>query len=208
MIPLGRARAAPKQPPCRGQMPAEAAAEPAGAACCMASDIFIPRRQPQSTGGHRRKGEAHAGKLQAADGARACARTGARRPRLLLHSCCGPVLQFAVLEALCPHFEVTVDYYNPNIDTAEEYAHRAAEQARFAAAAPFAAGTQVLVAPYEPQAFYAAVKGPGAHPRGRRALLRLLCAAPAPRRRRWQSSFRANTSAPRSLSARIKTPPS
>jgi len=82
----------------------------------------------------------------------------ARRPRLLLHSCCGPCSS-AVLEALCPHFEVTVDYYNPNIDTAEEYAHRAAEQARFTAAAPFAAGTQVLVAPYEPQAFYAAVKG-------------------------------------------------
>ena len=43
----------------------------------------------------------------------------ARRPRLLLHSCCGPCSS-AVLEALCPHFEVTVDYYNPNIDTAED----------------------------------------------------------------------------------------
>ena len=89
---------------------------------------------------------------------RVFAQTGARRPKLLLHSCCGPCSS-SVLEMLCPHFEVTVDYYNPNIDTAEEYAHRAAEQTRFAAAAPFAGGTQVLVAPYEPQAFYAAVKG-------------------------------------------------
>ena len=85
-------------------------------------------------------------------------RTARAVPGCFLHSCCGPCSS-AVLEALCPHFEVTVDYYNPNIDTAEEYARRAAEQARFAAAAPFAAGTQVLVAPYEPQAFYAAVKG-------------------------------------------------
>ena len=77
---------------------------------------------------------------------RVFAQTGARRPKLLLHSCCGPCSS-SVLETLCPHFEVTVDYYNPNIDTAEEYAHRAAEQTRFAAAAPFAGGTQVLVAP-------------------------------------------------------------
>ena len=128
---------------------------------------------------------------------RVFAQTGARRPKLLLHSCCGPCSS-SVLETLCPHFEVTVDYYNPNIDTAEEYAHRAAEQTRFAAAAPFAGGTQVLVAPYEPQAFYAAVKGLEHIPEG--------CACAMPRR--WQSSFRANTSAPRCLSARIKMPPS
>lgn len=105
----------------------------------------------------------------------------------------------AVLEALCPHFEVTVDYYNPNIDTAEEYAHRAAEQARFTAAAPFAAGTQVLVAPYEPQAFYAAVKGLEHIPEGGARCFGLLCAAAAPRGRRWQNSFHVNISAPRSL---------
>ena len=103
---------------------------------------------------------------------RVFAQTGARRPKLLLHSCCGPCSS-SVLETLCPHFEVTVDYYNPNIDTAEEYAHRAAEQTRFAAAAPFAGGTQVLVAPYEPQAFYAAVKGLK-HIPGKAAFVRIL----------------------------------
>ena len=134
---------------------------------------------------------------------RVFAQTGARRPKLLLHSCCGPCSS-SVLETLCPHFEVTVDYYNPNIDTAEEYAHRAAEQTRFAAAAPFAGGTQVLVAPYEPQAFYAAVKGLEHIPEGGARCF----ACYALRLRRWQSSFRANTSAPRCLSARIKMPPS
>ena len=37
-----------------------------------------------------------------------------RRPRLLLHACCGPCSS-AVLEQLCPYFEITVLYYNPNI---------------------------------------------------------------------------------------------
>lgn len=90
---------------------------------------------------------------------------GTRRPKLLLHSCCGPCSS-SVLEVLCPHFEVTIDYYNPNIDTAEEYAHRAAEQTRFVQQAPFAAQTQVQVAPYEPQEFYEAVKGLEAIPEG------------------------------------------
>ena len=82
-----------------------------------------------------------------------------RRPRLLLHSCCAPCSSY-VLEALTPHFAVTVDYYNPNIDTAAEYAHRAEEQRRFAARAGELAGpVEVLVAPYEPAEFYAAAKG-------------------------------------------------
>lgn len=42
------------------------------------------------------------------------------RPRLLLHSCCGPCSSY-VLEVLVPHFRVTVLYYNPCIDPVEEY---------------------------------------------------------------------------------------
>lgn len=52
-----------------------------------------------------------------------------RAPRLLLHSCCGPCSS-AVLEKLCPFFDVTVFYYDPNIHPREEYERRAAEQAR------------------------------------------------------------------------------
>ena len=51
-----------------------------------------------------------------------------RRPRLLLHSCCAPCSSY-VLEYLASFFEITVDYYNPNLDSAEEYALRSAEQA-------------------------------------------------------------------------------
>lgn len=81
-----------------------------------------------------------------------------RRPRLLLHSCCAPCSSY-VLESLTPFFDITVDYYNPNIDTAEEYAHRAAEQRRFAAQAALFSPVAVHVEPYAPREFYEAVKG-------------------------------------------------
>ena len=88
-----------------------------------------------------------------------------RRPRLLLHSCCAPCSSY-VLEALTPYFDITVDYYNPNIDTAEEYAHRAEEQRRFAAEAALASPVAVHVEPYAPRAFYDAVKGLEREPEG------------------------------------------
>ena len=57
------------------------------------------------------------------------ARLDGRRPTLLLHSCCGPCSS-AVLERLRDHFQITVLYYNPNIEPEEEYLHRRAEQQR------------------------------------------------------------------------------
>ena len=80
------------------------------------------------------------------------------RPKLLLHSCCGPCSSY-VLEYLAPYFDITVDYYNPNIDTAEEYALRAAEQQRLVKQMGLADAVTVQAAPYEPAAFYSAVKG-------------------------------------------------
>lgn len=50
-----------------------------------------------------------------------------RKPKLVLHSCCAPC-STACLERLTPFFEVTVFYYNPNIDTLEEYNLRKQEQ--------------------------------------------------------------------------------
>ena len=49
---------------------------------------------------------------------------------LLLHSCCAPCSS-ACLERLKDYFDVTVFYYNPNIDEREEYEKRKAEQIRF-----------------------------------------------------------------------------
>ena len=49
---------------------------------------------------------------------------------LLLHSCCAPCSS-ACLERLKEVFDVTVLYYNPNIDEEAEYEKRKAEQIRF-----------------------------------------------------------------------------
>ena len=43
-----------------------------------------------------------------------------QRPRLLLHSCCGPCSSY-VLDYLAQWFDITVLYYNPCIDPEEEY---------------------------------------------------------------------------------------
>ena len=51
----------------------------------------------------------------------------ARRPRLLLQSCCGPCSSY-VLSYLTQHFDVTLLYYNPNIQPREEYDKRLACQ--------------------------------------------------------------------------------
>lgn len=52
------------------------------------------------------------------------------KPRLYLHSCCAPC-STRCLEELAEYFDITVVYYNPNIDTDEEYSLRLAEQIRY-----------------------------------------------------------------------------
>ena len=51
---------------------------------------------------------------------------------LLLHSCCAPC-STACLERLKDVFDITVLYYNPNVDEREEYEKRKAEQIRLLA---------------------------------------------------------------------------
>lgn len=52
------------------------------------------------------------------------------RPKLLLHSCCGPC-STTVLSFLKDYFDITVLYYNPNIEPITEYNKRKSEQIRF-----------------------------------------------------------------------------
>lgn len=49
------------------------------------------------------------------------------RPKLLLHSCCGPCSSY-VLSALTDYFDITVYFYNPNVYPNEEYNKRLKEQ--------------------------------------------------------------------------------
>lgn len=46
-----------------------------------------------------------------------------KKPTLLMHSCCGPCSSYC-LEYLYPYFDITILYYNPNIDTQEEFDKR------------------------------------------------------------------------------------
>jgi len=57
------------------------------------------------------------------------ARAAGEGKKLLLHSCCAPCSTRA-LELLSDAFDLTVCYYNPNIEPRAEYDHRLAEQAR------------------------------------------------------------------------------
>ena len=89
------------------------------------------------------------------------------RPTLLLHACCGPCSS-AVLEQLCACFDVTILYYNPNTWPAAEYRRRGEELRRFVAEAR-PRGVTVVEDAYEPETFYAAVRGLEDEPeRGRR----------------------------------------
>ena len=49
------------------------------------------------------------------------------KPKLLLHSCCGPC-STSVIEKLKDYFDITVIYYNPNIEPEIEYVKRKIEQ--------------------------------------------------------------------------------
>lgn len=55
---------------------------------------------------------------------------GDLKPKLLLHSCCAPCSS-AVIEKLKDYFQITILYYNPNIEPYEEYERRKKEQIRF-----------------------------------------------------------------------------
>ncbi len=49
--------------------------------------------------------------------------------KLLLHSCCAPCSSYCLTQ-VAPVFQTTVFYYNPNLDSPEEYEKRRAEQIR------------------------------------------------------------------------------
>lgn len=51
------------------------------------------------------------------------------KPSLLLHVCCAPCSSY-VLEYLYDYFDITLDFYNPNISPYSEYEYRANELKR------------------------------------------------------------------------------
>ena len=93
-----------------------------------------------------------------------------RRPRLLLHACCAPCSSY-VMEYLSRYFDITMYYYNPNIDTEEEYIHRTKELERLIHEMPLASEVKLVVGPYEPERFYEIARGHEKDPeRGERCM--------------------------------------
>lgn len=89
-----------------------------------------------------------------------------RRAKLLLHSCCAPCSS-ACLERLKDSFEITVLYYNPNIEDGE-YELRKAEQQRLLKETGWA---DMLDCDHESEKFYAMARGLETAPeRGERCL--------------------------------------
>ena len=84
------------------------------------------------------------------------------KPRLFLHSCCGPCSTY-VLEYLAQYFQITLFYYNPNIYPAEEYRHRLETQIEVLAKTGWAT---LIEGDYNHSDFLSAVRGYEAEPEG------------------------------------------
>ncbi len=76
------------------------------------------------------------------------------KPKLLLHSCCGPC-STSVIDRLNPFFELIVYFYNPNIYPEAEYLRRATEQKKYIESL----GLEYIQGDYEVGEFESVVKG-------------------------------------------------
>ncbi len=76
------------------------------------------------------------------------------RPKLLLHACCAPCAS-SVIERLKEFFDITLFFYNPNMDSKQEYFLRAEELKRLAEYF----GIKYYIADYVSGEFLDAVKG-------------------------------------------------
>ena len=84
------------------------------------------------------------------------------RPKLLLHSCCGPCSSY-VLEYLTQYFEVYLSYYNPNIQPRAEYDKRLENQLIVLEHMP---GVTLVPCDYDGEAYDAAAAGLESEPEG------------------------------------------
>ncbi len=83
--------------------------------------------------------------------------TGAKvRQKLLLHVCCGPCSSYC-MEYLTKYFDITLLFYNPNMDSIREYEKRENELKRLVSQAHFP--VKIVVDEYAPDRYNDAVKG-------------------------------------------------
>ena len=80
------------------------------------------------------------------------------RPSLLLHACCAPCSSYC-LEYLSKYFDITVLFYNPNIDDDKEYELRKQEEIRLIGEMKLDSPVSFLDINHEKDKFLSAVKG-------------------------------------------------
>ncbi|MET3616562.1 putative adenine nucleotide alpha hydrolase (AANH) superfamily ATPase [Peptoniphilus olsenii] len=88
-----------------------------------------------------------------------------KKPKLLLHSCCGPCSS-AVLEKIKEYFKITVFYYNPNIDSESEYKRRSKEQVELLKDMDLNDEINIVVEEYIHQEFLEYIRGFEKYPEG------------------------------------------
>ena len=79
-------------------------------------------------------------------------------PKILLHSCCAPCSSH-VISVLTEYAEVTILYYNPNIEPKEEYEKRKEEEIRFINEFPSTNKLDIIDCDYDNELFKEMSKG-------------------------------------------------
>lgn len=80
------------------------------------------------------------------------------KPTLLLHACCAPCSSYC-LEYLSKTFDITVLFYNPNIESEMEFNKRVDELIRFIDECRSIEGVNLEILDYDNSEFYNAVEG-------------------------------------------------
>ena len=78
-----------------------------------------------------------------------------QKPKLLLHSCCGPCSSTCI-ERLLEHFDITIFYYNPNIYPKEEFLKRLFNQNKVAS---FFKDVKIVSPTYDETEYLTYIKG-------------------------------------------------
>ncbi len=77
---------------------------------------------------------------------------------ILLHSCCAPCSSH-VIDTLTKYFDITILYYNPNIEPYEEYERRKEEEKRFIREYPNVNKLDIIDCDYDNDKFISMSKG-------------------------------------------------
>ena len=96
---------------------------------------------------------------------RIISRQGESRPRVLLHSCCGPCSS-SVLEYLNQFFDITLLWYNPNLYPQEEFDRRLETQLGLISDMGLSERVSVITTDWRSEEYYARVGGLENEPEG------------------------------------------